>query len=138
MSIPDVLTHYYEAARGPFRSLTALEPGEADRIQAHIRASGQGFADRGLRLRRLGLVAAELDRGFAGAPDVHILSLTPRESTAQVEFEVKPQRKPVTRYQIYANDVPLFGLAGRALPGQGGRFRGRHLFFSIDRRQSGE
>ena len=81
------------------------------------------YAQHRRRLRRLGLVAAELDRGFAGAPDVHILSLTPRESTAQVEFEVKPQRKPVTRYQIYANDVPLFGLAGRALPGQGGRFR---------------
>lgn len=41
-----VLTHYYDAARGPLRSLTALSPGEADAIQARIRASGQGFASQ--------------------------------------------------------------------------------------------
>lgn len=42
--IPTVLTHYYEAARGPFRSLTALPPAEADALQAQLRADGQGFA----------------------------------------------------------------------------------------------
>jgi hypothetical protein len=44
--IPDFLTHYYEASRGPFRSLTALDPAEADRRQAALRQMGIGFASQ--------------------------------------------------------------------------------------------
>lgn len=44
--IPGFLTHYYEAARGPFRSLSTLSPADAERLQAAIRASGQGFASQ--------------------------------------------------------------------------------------------
>lgn len=44
--LPDFLTHYYEAARGPFRSLTALDPGEAERILDRIRQAGAGFASQ--------------------------------------------------------------------------------------------
>jgi len=45
-AIPGVLTHYYEASRGPFRSLTALAPDEGDRLQARLRADGRGFASQ--------------------------------------------------------------------------------------------
>ena len=41
-AVPDVLTHYYDAARGPFRSLTALPPDDADRLQAQIVAEARG------------------------------------------------------------------------------------------------
>jgi hypothetical protein len=44
--LPDQLYHYYEAASGPFRSLTHLDPEEAERIQASIRAEGSRFASR--------------------------------------------------------------------------------------------
>jgi hypothetical protein len=43
---PDFLTHYYDAARGPFRSLTALAPEDADRIQVFLRQAGIGFASQ--------------------------------------------------------------------------------------------
>jgi hypothetical protein len=45
-TIPDVLTHYYDAARGPFRSLSTLSPDEAERIQAAICELGRGFASK--------------------------------------------------------------------------------------------
>lgn len=44
--LPTFLAHYYEAERGPFRSLTALPNAEADRIQALLCESGQGFASQ--------------------------------------------------------------------------------------------
>jgi hypothetical protein len=44
--IPDFLTHYYEASRGPFRSLTALDPAEADRLQEMLCQAGIGFASK--------------------------------------------------------------------------------------------
>jgi hypothetical protein len=45
-AVPDVLTHYYDAARGPFRSLTALPPDDANRLQAQIVAEARGFASQ--------------------------------------------------------------------------------------------
>jgi hypothetical protein len=44
--IPDFLTHYYEAARGPFRSLSTLPSDDAERLQVAIRDSGLGFASQ--------------------------------------------------------------------------------------------
>lgn len=43
---PDFLTHYYEAASGPFRSLTHLNETEAEAIQEELRKEGKGFASR--------------------------------------------------------------------------------------------
>lgn len=45
-SVPDFLSHYYEAAHGPFRSLTRLAPAEAERLQAALRREGVAFASR--------------------------------------------------------------------------------------------
>ena len=45
-SLPDFLTHYYERATGPFRSLSNLPPEEADAIQAALRVRGDVFASQ--------------------------------------------------------------------------------------------
>lgn len=44
--LPDVLTHYYECATGPFRSLSDLPPDEAERVQAALVQRGDVFASR--------------------------------------------------------------------------------------------
>lgn len=45
-TLPDFLTHYYEAASGPFRSLSDLPLDAAEAIQARIRAEGNRFASQ--------------------------------------------------------------------------------------------
>lgn len=45
-SVPTILSHYYEAANGPFRSLSDLPRDEAERVLAVIRQSGAGFASQ--------------------------------------------------------------------------------------------
>ena len=42
--VPDFLSHYYECARGPFRSLSDLTPDEAQRVQADLRQQALTFA----------------------------------------------------------------------------------------------
>ena len=55
-SIPDFLSHTYEAANGPFRSLTRMTAGDDERLLARIRQRGDVFASRRtpdyLRIRR--------------------------------------------------------------------------------------
>jgi len=46
MDVPDFLTHYYEAACGPFRSLSTQGPEEAKRLLDEIRRAGQTFASQ--------------------------------------------------------------------------------------------
>jgi len=46
MTLPAFLSHYYEAAHGPFRSLTRLAPDEGERLQAALRRRGEAFASR--------------------------------------------------------------------------------------------
>ena len=45
-SLPDFLSHYYEAAHGPFRNLSDLPPAEAEAIMERIRQAGESFASR--------------------------------------------------------------------------------------------
>jgi hypothetical protein len=44
--LPDFLSHYYEAASGPFRSLTDLPLEKAETIQENIRQAGNRFASK--------------------------------------------------------------------------------------------
>ncbi len=44
--LPDFLSHYYEAANGPFRNLSDLPPDEAERLQASLRTAGNVFASK--------------------------------------------------------------------------------------------
>jgi hypothetical protein len=44
--VPDFLSHYYEASRGPFRNLSDLSLGEAEAILRRIRKEKDTFAGR--------------------------------------------------------------------------------------------
>jgi hypothetical protein len=46
VELPGFLTHYYEAASGPFRSLSDLLLEEAEIVQEQIRRQGNRFASR--------------------------------------------------------------------------------------------
>ena len=45
-TIPNFLSHYYEAAEGPFRNLSDLPEAEAEAVLARIRLAGDRFASR--------------------------------------------------------------------------------------------
>jgi hypothetical protein len=40
------LSHYFEAARGPFRSLSTLPPDQAEQVLGRLRRAGIGFASQ--------------------------------------------------------------------------------------------
>jgi hypothetical protein len=44
--VPDFLSHYYEAAAGPFSNLSMLPPEQAERILEGIRQRGDRFASQ--------------------------------------------------------------------------------------------
>lgn len=44
--MPDYLSHYYEAERGPFRNLSDLPPHQAEAVLGQIRAAGETFASK--------------------------------------------------------------------------------------------
>ena len=44
--LPHVLSHYYDKATGPFRSLSDLPAEQAEQVLATIRAAGVGFASQ--------------------------------------------------------------------------------------------
>ena len=45
-AVPDVLCHYYEAARGPFRSLSDMPLAEAEALLEGVRRAGVVFASK--------------------------------------------------------------------------------------------
>lgn len=44
--LPNVLSHYYEKANGPFRSLSDLPLDQAEKVLATIRKAGNSFASK--------------------------------------------------------------------------------------------
>lgn len=46
IGVPPVLSHYYDKATGPFRSLSDLPLDQAEQVMAAIRAAGTGFASQ--------------------------------------------------------------------------------------------
>lgn len=79
------------------------------------------------RLRRMGVTEEEL-AGNLDAPSVLINTLDSTGSSARIQFTLVPGSRPVTGYQIYVNDVPLYknrepkgkgsGSSGSATPGK--------------------
>ena len=71
------------------------------------------------RLRRLNVSEQSVESAFAGAPEAEILQLeaTPDGQTARIAFELRAGGSGLSGYQLYVNDVPLFGLAGHPLQG---------------------
>jgi len=46
MNLPDFLSHYYEAANGPFRNLSDLPPERAEQLLGQLRTAGVSFAGK--------------------------------------------------------------------------------------------
>ncbi|MEK8127640.1 hypothetical protein WMW72_06885 [Paenibacillus filicis] len=82
-----LLYHYYEAAHGPFRNVSALAPEEAERVMHRLKQEGKTFAgkrsDDYLDIRRnLEARARELFIGKGGRPVLpypHYMTLGPCE-----------------------------------------------------------
>jgi len=69
------------------------------------------------RLRKAGLTEAELS-GELHAPEAEILNLSQNGKQATVSFKISDSKYPLKQYNIFVNDVPLFGAAGRAVTSQ--------------------
>lgn len=70
------------------------------------------------RVQKMGLKAEELDVTFTNAPAVAISSVSSTNGTASVAFEVRDDNADLARYNVYVNDVPIFGATGKPLSGR--------------------
>ncbi|MBN2472200.1 MAG: hypothetical protein JXN59_15865 [Anaerolineae bacterium] len=104
--LPDFLSHYYEAACGPFRSLSDLPPEEADRVQAALCQRGTTFAGRrspdylsirrDLETRVRGLFVARGGRPERARPHYLILGACPWVKTWYLDG--RELRIPLARF----------------------------------------
>lgn len=69
------------------------------------------------RLKKMGLREADLNDAIAGAPTVAITASSRSGREATIEFQVESD-DGLKSYNIYVNDVPVFGAAGKAMPRQ--------------------
>jgi WD40 repeat protein len=70
------------------------------------------------RLQQMGIDERALDVPFAGAPELAILGVETAGKKARVTFEAKATYSALERYQVWVNEVPIFGHSRRALAGQ--------------------
>src|SRR5262249_22101616 len=59
------------------------------------------------------------------APEARFVSVKQEGKSATLEVELKAQGAELLRYNIFANDVPLFGPLGKPVAGAGGRLTER-------------
>ncbi|HOX30831.1 MAG TPA: caspase family protein [Spirochaetales bacterium] len=93
----------------------------ADRMKAPPGAVAEFKYAWSKRLRRLGLSEADLGGGYA-APTVAIAQAVQDMSADKGRFvdlqvALKAAGRPLARYQVYVNDVPLFGPTGKEARG---------------------
>lgn len=69
------------------------------------------------RLAKAGLTEAQLS-GELHAPIAEIKSQQQTDKYLELSFELTDSKYPLKAYNIYVNDVPLFGATGKALSGQ--------------------
>jgi hypothetical protein len=70
------------------------------------------------RLRKLGLSEADLAQAIVTAPTVTMTSVNTADRNTTIEFDAVDPTSELVRYNVYVNDVPLFGLGGKPLAGQ--------------------
>ncbi|MBN2715297.1 MAG: PQQ-binding-like beta-propeller repeat protein, partial [Deltaproteobacteria bacterium] len=70
------------------------------------------------RLRKMGIEEDALDSAFDTAPVVEIVSSQKNGDAAVIKFEISERILPLSRYNIYVNDVPLFGATGKPAGGR--------------------
>jgi len=68
------------------------------------------------RLRRLGMSEADLSAEYR-VPTAAIQKLEQAGKFAELSLKFAANGKPLTRYNVYVNDVPLFGSAGKPISG---------------------
>lgn len=60
------------------------------------------------RLKKLNLTESQIEQGYH-TPEVKILKSEKQHNKVKIDFEVSDSKYNVLSYNIYANDVPLFG-----------------------------
>ena len=75
------------------------------------------------RLRKLGIREEELDGTFEKAPTVEVVESSQLRRSAVLELDASAAHYDLKSYNVYVNDVPLFGLAGKPLSGRHQRIR---------------
>jgi WD40 repeat protein len=73
------------------------------------------------RLQKFGLSEQDLQFAFNRAPDAKILSLKQEGKRAELTFELTDSGSELLRYNVFVNDVPLFGADGKAVSGHSER-----------------
>jgi hypothetical protein len=73
------------------------------------------------RLAKLGLSEAALASSFLRLPSARIVSLSARGKSVDLLAELGAPASAALSYDVYVNDVPLFGPGGRRLPAGAGR-----------------
>ncbi|HUS63087.1 MAG TPA: caspase family protein [Kofleriaceae bacterium] len=98
--------------------LEAMELGSPDLLQHY-------WARTVRRLRQLRLDPEDVDRRFAGAPSVAIVSFDVRGKFVDLEAELIAGSAALRRYNVWANDVPLLGASGQPVSGARTRIKQR-------------
>ncbi len=70
------------------------------------------------RLQKLGLREGDEGIQFQNAPRAAISGLTIEKKQATLGFELNAEGKDLFRYNIFVNDVPLFGAVGKPVSGK--------------------
>ena len=61
------------------------------------------------RLKRMGLREAQLAESFATLPIAEIVAVTQNGRTARIQTKLSGRGAPLTGYQLFVNNVPVFG-----------------------------
>ncbi|MCP4678410.1 MAG: hypothetical protein GY854_23430 [Deltaproteobacteria bacterium] len=70
------------------------------------------------RLRKLGIEEDEVDNVFAMAPTVSIEKAEYKGKWIRLTVDMTATGSPLSSYNLYANDVPIYGLMGRPIQGR--------------------
>jgi WD40 repeat protein len=70
------------------------------------------------RLRKMGIREGDLEGTFDRAPTVEISASSRQGRTAILEFAARAEHDDLKSYNLYVNDVPIFGSAGKPLSGR--------------------
>lgn len=70
------------------------------------------------RLRKSGLDEESVVKGTLHIPKAAIVSTRQKDKIAEVSFNLNDDSFPLKSYNVYVNDVPLFGALGKTLSGR--------------------
>jgi WD40 repeat protein len=101
------------AIRNNRPDLIARRTGASPRLVEHLEAQYRK------RLRRLGLSEESLTADYR-APTAKILAVSRNGKLLDLRLEFSAAQRPLTRYNVYVNGVPLFGALGKSLSGARG------------------